>query len=49
MRSGRAASAKANSVSLEEMPDHLIKAVLGTEDRRFFDHFGIDVFGTPAP
>ena len=35
-----------DSVSLEEMPDHLIKAVLGTEDRRFFDHFGIDVFGT---
>jgi len=37
---------QSNSVSLEEMPDHLIKAVLGTEDRRFFDHFGIDVFGT---
>ena len=31
---------------LEEMPDHLIKAVLATEDRRFFEHFGIDVFGT---
>ena len=28
------------------MPDHLIKAVLATEDRRFFDHFGIDVLGT---
>ena len=24
----------------------LIKATLATEDRRFFDHFGIDVFGT---
>jgi penicillin-binding protein 1A len=34
-----------NSVPIEEMPDYLIKAVLATEDRRFFDHFGIDVFG----
>jgi penicillin-binding protein 1A len=35
-----------DSVPLEEIPDHLIKATLATEDRRFFDHFGIDVFGT---
>ena len=28
------------------MPDHLIKAVLATEDRRFYEHFGIDFFGT---
>src|SRR3974377_2079212 len=28
------------------MPDHLIKATLATEDRRFFEHFGIDFFGT---
>ena len=35
-----------DSVELEELPDNLIKAVLATEDRRFFDHFGIDVFGT---
>ncbi len=35
-----------NSVELEEMPDHLVKAVLATEDRRFFFHFGIDVLGT---
>jgi penicillin-binding protein 1A len=35
-----------DSVPLEEMPDHLIKAVIATEDRRFFDHFGIDVLGT---
>lgn len=31
--------------SLDELPDHFIKAVLATEDRRFFDHFGIDFFG----
>ncbi|PZO00253.1 MAG: penicillin-binding protein [Hyphomicrobiales bacterium] len=35
-----------DSLSLEEMPDHLLKAVLATEDRRFYDHFGIDIFGT---
>ncbi|MGH6867069.1 MAG: transglycosylase domain-containing protein [Methyloceanibacter sp.] len=35
-----------NSVPLEEIPDHMIKATLATEDRRFFEHFGIDVMGT---
>ncbi len=35
-----------DSVPLEEIPDNLIKATLATEDRRFFDHFGIDVMGT---
>ena len=35
-----------DAVPLEEMPDYLIKAVLATEDRRFFTHFGIDVLGT---
>jgi penicillin-binding protein 1A len=33
-------------VPLEELPDYLIKATLATEDRRFYDHFGIDVTGT---
>ncbi len=35
-----------DSVPLDEIPDVLIKATLATEDRRFFDHFGIDVMGT---
>ena len=35
-----------DSVTLDEMPDHLIKAVLATEDRRFYEHFGIDFLGT---
>ena len=35
-----------DSVPLEEMPDHLIKAVLATEDRRFYEHYGIDFYGT---
>jgi penicillin-binding protein 1A len=34
-----------DSVPLNQFPDNLIKAVLATEDRRFYDHFGIDVAG----
>ncbi|MDI7921423.1 transglycosylase domain-containing protein [Ferirhizobium litorale] len=34
-----------DAVPIDELPDHLIKAVLATEDRRFFEHFGIDFFG----
>ena len=33
-------------VPLDQFPDHLIKAVLATEDRRFYEHFGIDFQGT---
>jgi penicillin-binding protein 1A len=35
-----------NAVALADFPDHLIKAVLATEDRRFYEHFGIDIPGT---
>ena len=35
-----------DSVPLDQFPDNLIKAVLATEDRRFYDHFGIDLAGT---
>lgn len=35
-----------DSVTLDQLPDHLIKAVLATEDRRFFEHWGIDPIGT---
>ncbi|MDZ5698362.1 PBP1A family penicillin-binding protein [Chelativorans sp. M5D2P16] len=34
-----------DSVPVGEMPDHVVKAVLATEDRRFYEHFGIDFFG----
>ena len=34
-----------DSVPIDELPDSLIKAVLATEDRRFFSHFGIDFLG----
>ena len=35
-----------DAIPFDELPDYFIKAVLATEDRRFFDHFGIDVVGT---
>jgi penicillin-binding protein 1A len=35
-----------DSIPLDQFPDHLIKAVLATEDRHFYEHFGIDVVGT---
>ena len=35
-----------DSIPLDQFPDHLIKAVLSTEDRRFYEHFGIDIPGT---
>jgi penicillin-binding protein 1A len=33
------------SVPVADMPSHVINAVLATEDRRFFSHFGIDIPG----
>ncbi|WP_027531105.1 transglycosylase domain-containing protein [Bradyrhizobium sp. WSM3983] len=35
-----------DSIPLEDFPDVLIKATLATEDRRFYEHFGIDIAGT---
>ena len=35
-----------DAVPLDEIPDVLVKATLATEDRRFFEHYGVDVFGT---
>jgi penicillin-binding protein 1A len=35
-----------DSVPLDQMSDYLIKAVIATEDRRFYEHFGIDFYGT---
>jgi len=35
-----------DSIPLDQFPDALIKAVLATEDRRFYEHFGIDIAGT---
>ena len=35
-----------DSIPLSDFPDALIKATLATEDRRFYEHFGIDIPGT---
>jgi len=32
-------------VVLSEIPDHVPQAIISIEDRRFYDHFGIDLFG----
>jgi len=43
---GRRGVRQDDAVPLDEIPPHVIRAVLATEDARFFGHFGVDVFGT---
>ncbi|HHN66705.1 MAG TPA: PBP1A family penicillin-binding protein, partial [Thermopetrobacter sp.] len=43
---GRRGIRQNDAVPFSEIPQHLIKAVLATEDTRFYDHFGVDVIGT---
>lgn len=35
----------ARPVSVGELPPAVVKAITAIEDRRFYDHFGLDVFG----
>jgi penicillin-binding protein 1A len=42
---GRRGILHAQSIPVDELPEHLIKAALATEDRRFYEHFGIDPSG----
>ncbi len=35
-----------DTVPIDSMPPYVVQAVLATEDRRFYQHFGIDVIGT---
>jgi len=35
-----------DSYKLEDFPDYMVKAAIATEDRRFYDHWGIDPIGT---
>ena len=35
-----------DAVPLDEIPDYMIKATMATEDRRFYEHFGVDIIGT---
>ncbi|NOZ33598.1 MAG: PBP1A family penicillin-binding protein [Alphaproteobacteria bacterium] len=43
---GRRGDRTDDSVELKDLPAVLIDATLATEDRRFYNHFGIDVMGT---
>ncbi len=43
---GRRGIRQDDAIPLDDFPPHVIKAVLATEDARFFDHFGVDVIGT---
>lgn len=36
---------RGEAISVEDMPPYLVQAVIATEDRRFFEHFGIDLLG----
>ncbi len=42
---GRRGVLRSAAVPIDELPDTFVKAVLATEDRRFFEHWGIDLFG----
>ena len=35
-----------SNVSYEELPPYLVKALVANEDERFYDHSGIDFWGT---
>ncbi len=43
---GRRGIRQDDAIPLDEIPPHMIRAVLATEDARFFEHFGVDVIGT---
>ncbi|MGH1456909.1 MAG: transglycosylase domain-containing protein [Alphaproteobacteria bacterium] len=36
---------KGQNLNVKDLPDNLIHAVLATEDRRFYSHFGVDPIG----
>lgn len=41
----RYGESKGENLSVSNLPDHLVQAVIATEDRRFYDHHGVDPFG----
>ncbi|HEY5363797.1 MAG TPA: biosynthetic peptidoglycan transglycosylase, partial [Aestuariivirga sp.] len=43
---GKRGISQNDSIPINEFPPILIKAVLATEDARFYDHMGVDVVGT---
>jgi penicillin-binding protein 1A len=43
---GRRGVRQDDAIPLEDIPRHVVNAVLATEDARFYQHFGVDVIGT---
>ena len=43
---GRRGIRQDDAIPLDDIPPHMIRAVLATEDARFFEHFGVDLIGT---
>lgn len=42
---GHRGNIREESLPVEQLPEHLIQSVLATEDRRFYQHFGLDFIG----
>ena len=42
---GRYGDLVGDQITIDTIPDHLVKAVLAIEDRRFYYHFGLDPLG----
>src|SRR5690606_27421254 len=38
-------TAKIDYVSIDQVPQHLQQAIVAVEDKRYYDHTGVDVFG----
>ncbi len=43
---GKYYSENRTPIKYEDLPDHLVKALIATEDERFYEHAGIDARGT---
>ena len=43
---GRRGIRQDDAIPLDQIPPHMVKALLATEDARFYDHHGVDVIGT---
>lgn len=42
---GKRGIIRREALAINELPSHLVQSVLATEDRRFYEHYGIDFFG----
>ncbi len=42
---GRYGESKGQNINVNDVPHHLVHAILSIEDRRFYNHFGIDPLG----